>query len=208
MDRVFLLLIVLTITSLGGFTQNNDRKIKAEKFLKSKNLKIKNLDHTGFELHFNCDSIPFLKQTAGDSTKIWTAMIISWYEQDELIRKIENNKFGRTQYINSIGEDGRFELVDMHETIFISRNDSLYQMDRFIKPKLIFHPAMFSGGQNSVKLKKKYNYQGDKIFLGKKWVENGLTNYTIIITNKGKNTEYSFTFDPTLRFINWENCKK
>jgi len=164
----------------------------------------------GFRLHLNCDSALFLKKIFGDTTKIWTASTLSWYELDELMGHIDNDKLGKTQYVNSVGEDGRVELVNMHETTFVKRNDSLYQMSRFIKPKLIFHPDMFSNGREAVKLDKKFNYEGDSIVLGRQWISNNLKHYYIIIENQedGEPTAYSFTFDENLKFIYWEDCER
>ena len=211
MDRVFF--IALTIFSIG-FTDCTrresavDKKSQRLQFLRDNGLVLKELKLDRFRLHFNCDSVLFLKQTFGDTTKIWTASMLSWNEPGELLEKIDRKKFGKSQYINSVAEDGRFELVDMHETTFVKRNDSLYQMSRFINPKLIFHPSMFSNGQQSVKLDKKFNYEGDSIVLGRMWSDNDLKHYYIIVKNidDGGPTEYSFTFDENLRFIYWEDC--
>lgn len=136
--------------------------------------------------------------------------MLSWYELDELKENIDLEKFGRTQYINSVGDDGRVELVDMHETTFVKRNDSLYQMSRFIKPKLIFHPGMFLNGQDSVKIGNKFNYEGDSVVLDSAWTEKGLKHYSIIIKNNKDTgpTAYSFTFDENLKFIYWEDCER
>lgn len=188
----------------------NEIKLASLQFLRENHLGIRTLSLDGFELHFNCDSVPFLKRSIGDTTRIWTASTTSLYEVHKITEKINPEKFGRTQYINSVGEDGRIELVNMHETVFIKRNDSLYQTSRFIKPKLIFHPRMFSDGRQSVRLNEKYNYERDSIVLGRSWIENNLKHYYIIVANRqnGENTAYSFTFDENLKFIYWENCKQ
>jgi len=199
-----------------GFTscrQNNtpvDKKSQTLQFLRDNHLGLKELKLEGFKLRMNCDSALFLKATFDDTTKIWTASMLSWYELDELKENIDEEKFGRTQYINSVGDDGRVELVDMHETTFVKRNDSLFQMSRFIKPKLIFHPDMFSNGQESVRIDKKFNYEGDSIVLDTAWTDKGLKHYSIIIENNKDTgpTAYSFTFDENLRFIYWEDCER
>ena len=186
----------------------DDRRSKTMEFLSKNHLEAKKLNKEGFELHFNCDSVPFLKRRVGDTTKIWTASILSMYEQGELLDEIDKTKFGQTQYINSVDIEGRIELVNMHETTFVHRNDSLFEMSRFIKPKLIFHPGMFSNGKDIIALDERVNYERDKIILGRKWILDGLNTYDIIIANEYDNTEYSYTFDENLRFIYWENCRK
>jgi len=212
MDRVIFVLTIVTLIGLSSCGRKNspvDKKSLTLQFLHDNNMRLKELNLDGFRLHQNCDSALFLKRTHNDTTKIWTARTLSWYELDELTENIKNEKFGRTQYINSVGDDGRVELVDMHETTFVRRNDSLYQMSRFIKPKLIFHPDMFLNGRQGVKLDKKLNYEGDSIVLGRSWTDKDLKHYYIIIKNNEDGpTEYSFTFDENLKFIYWEDCDK
>jgi hypothetical protein len=213
MDRV---IFVLTIVILIGFVscrRNDspaDKRSQALQFLQDNNLGLKEVKLSGFKLHLNCDSALFLKGAFGDTTKIWTASTLSLYELDELTEHINNDKFGKSQYINSVGEDGRVELVNMHETTFVKRNDSIYEMSRFTKPKLIFHPDMFSNEREAVKLDKKFNYEGDSIVLARQWVSNNLKHYSIIIKNQedGEPTAYSFTFDENFKFIYWEDCER
>jgi hypothetical protein len=211
MDRVIFVLTIVTVIGFSSCRQTPvDKKYQALQFLRDNNLGLKDLKLERFKLHLNCDSALFLKGTFDDTTKIWTASTLSWYELDELKENIDKEKFGRTQYINSVGDDGRVELVDMHETTFVKRNDSLYQMSRFIKPKLIFHPDMFSNGQESVKIDKKFNYEGDSIVLDKTWTDKALKHYSIIVRNNKDTgpTAYSFTFDENLKFIYWEDCER
>ena len=212
MERVIFVLTIVILIGSGSCKRNDshsDKKSRALQFLQDNNLGLKELKLGGFKLHLNCDSALFLKGAFGDTTKIWTASTLSWYELDELTEHINKDKFGKSQYINSVGEDGRVEVVNMHETTFVKRNDSIYQMSRFIKPKLIFHPNMFSNGREAVKLDKKFNYEGDSIVLGQQWVNNNLKHYYIIIENQedGEPTAYSFTFDENLKFIYWEDCE-
>jgi hypothetical protein len=211
MDRVIFVLTIATLVGFGSCRPTTvDKKSQALQFLRDNNLELKELNLERFKLHLNCDSALFLKGTFDDTTKIWTASTLSWHELDELKENINKEKFGRTQYINSVGDDGRVELVDMHETTFVKRNDSLYQMSRFIKPKLIFHPDMFSNGRESVRIDKKLNYEGDSIVLDRAWSDNGLKHYSIIVKNNKDTgqTAYSFTFDENLRFIYWEDCER
>lgn len=202
------------IVAVGDVPPNEER-LAALRLLRENNLELKKLHLDGFQLHFNCDSIPFLKKTTGDTTRIWTTSEESCYYMDNLKedikplkKSIHPEKFGKTQYID-VNENGRVSLVTMHETTFVKRNDSLYHFNRFIKPKLIFHPGMFIDDRKSIKLEKKYNYKGDSIVLGRSWVDKGLKHYYIIVMNHEDNelTQYSFTFDENLRFIYWEDCK-
>lgn len=212
MDRVIFVLTIGTFIGLFSCGRKDspvDKKSQTLQFLHDNNMGLKELRLDGFKLHLNCDSALFLKRTFNDTTKIWTASTLSWFELGELKENIKKEKFGRTQYINSVGGDGRVELVDMQETTFVKRNDSLYQMSRFIKPKLIFHPDMFLNGRQAVKLDKKFNYEGDSIVLGRSWTDKDLTHYYIIIKNNEDGpTEYSFTFDENLKFFYWEDCDK
>jgi hypothetical protein len=213
MERVIFVFTVVILIGLGSCRRNDppaDKKSQALQFLQDNHLGLKELKLDGFKLHLNCDSALFLKGAFDDTTKIWTASTLSRYELDELPEHINKDRFGKSQYINSVGQDGRVELVNMHETTFVKRNDSIYQMSQFIQPKLIFHPDMFSNGREAVKLDKKFNYEGDSIVLGRQWVSNNLKHYYIIIENKedGEPTAYSFTFDENLKFIDWEDCER
>jgi hypothetical protein len=207
--HVLACVILFSFSSCKRADSELDKRSQTLQFLHDNNLLLKQLRRSGFELHVNCDSALFLKGMFGDTTKIWTPSTLSMFEVDELNENIGKNKFGNSQYINSVAEDGRVELVDMQETTFIKRNDSLYQMSRFIKPKLIFHPKMFSNGRNAIKVDKKFNYKADSVLLEREWIRNDLKHYHITIKNQEAigPTAYSFSFDQNLKFIAWENCE-
>jgi len=189
--------------------QEDPKKQKAVEILKKSGIKLRDIkSHNGFTVHYNCDSIPFLKKLAGDTIKIWTESNNTAIEiQDfELVRKDKN--FSKTIYVKDIFNDGRILVARMHETVLISRRDSLYEVYNK-KPKLIFHPKMFSQG-NKIKLSSKVNFMRDEIFLQKEWIENGKKCYTVRINNNETSiqTSYAYSFDENLRFIYWEDCNQ
>ena len=211
---IILLLAILFSSSL--FSQGFDEYAemhKTEKWLQAKGIKLRYIQsHDGYIVHYNCDSVPFLKKVIDDTIKIWTeagnfAMDVSDVEQ-----YISRDNFGKSSYIHAVLSDGRVTLSGMHETVFIFRHDSLYEIESGYEkegPKLIFHPKMFTGGKTKVKLGKKYNYLQDQIVQERTWIENGVKCYTIRINNKGDGDEttYSYTFDEKIHFIYWEDCK-
>ncbi len=182
--------------------KGNEAKQKTIELLSSKKVKLREIkNHNGFIVHYNCDSVPFLKKQVGDTIKIWTEAFNWTQDISELDKHLADTRYGKTLYIKEILNDGSITVSGMHETVFIYRNDSLYEVDA--KPRLIFHPKMFVNSKK-VKLSKTVNYLGDKIILEKKWKEKGKDCYTIRIENT--ETAYAYTFDKNMRFIYWEDC--
>jgi hypothetical protein len=101
MNRVIFISILLIVgVSFYRCTRSHsaaNRRLQSLQFLRDNKLELKKLQRSGFELHFNCDSVPFLKSTKGDTTKIWTASVLSWYEQHALEDNIDIEKFGQSQ---------------------------------------------------------------------------------------------------------------
>lgn len=82
----------------------------------------------GFKVYYNCDSLLFMRGNFGDTIKIWTSGV-DWYQSLEQFKEIIKNKsFGVTQFAKSIDHDGRIYVSSYHQTEFIYRNDSLYEI--------------------------------------------------------------------------------
>jgi len=210
-----LLLIILAIFQSNFlFAQRDWRGIEyfqTVSYLKKNNIPIGLLiPNDGFIVHYNCDSVPFLKKISDDTIKIWTASISSAYDVKKAKKLAANKKFSKTQYLE-VMDDGRIWFTTMHETIFLHRNDSLFEFGVDIKPyqfKLIFTPKMFVDSTLKVKLPSSCNYKEDEVELENQWTENNKKCYTIRINNQYKNdkTSYSYTFSEDIVFLNWENC--
>jgi hypothetical protein len=210
---IILIAILFNPSLYSQVVDENAEMHKTKRWLKDKGIKLRFIkSHNGYAVYYNCDSIPFLRKVVGDTVKIWTEAANFAMDISDVEKYMSQDNFGKTQYVKDIFSDGRVSLSGMHETIFISRHDSLYEIESGYEeegPKLIFHPKMFTGGKTKVKLNKKYNYLQDQIVLERTWMEGGVRCYTIRINNKedGEETTYSYTFDQNIHFVYWENCK-
>ncbi len=82
----------------------------------------------GFNVYYSCDSLLFMKGVFGDTIKIWTSTS-DWYQSiDEFKEAISNPDFGVTQFAKDIDADGRIYVSTYHQTEFVYRNDSLYEI--------------------------------------------------------------------------------
>jgi hypothetical protein len=64
----------------------------------------------------------------GDTIRIWTSGG-DWYQSlDQFKDIIKNQSFGITQFVKSIENDGRIFVSTYHQTEFIYRNDSLFEI--------------------------------------------------------------------------------
>jgi hypothetical protein len=206
-------ILILVICHFSFSQDNGSAEIRNTKaFLQRKQLHLRQIiSHDGFVVHYNCDSIPFLKKVVKDTIKIWTESANFAMSVENLDKYTAGSDFGRTIYIKDILSDGRITVSGMHQTIFISRNDSLFEIESGYEkegPKLIFHPRMFINGRKKVILNKKYNYLGDQIILEQTWTKKGKRCYVIRINNKDGEweTSYSYAFDEDMHFIFWETC--
>jgi hypothetical protein len=98
-------------------------------FIKEKGIKLNTVTPPpGFNVYYNCDSLLFMKGTFGDTIKIWTSSM-DWYQDLEEFKDIlKNERFGVTQFVKSIDNEGRIFVSSYHQTEFISRNDSLFEI--------------------------------------------------------------------------------
>lgn len=82
----------------------------------------------GFKVYYNCDSLLFMRGNFGDTIKIWTSGSDSYQSLIQFKDIIKNQSFGITQFVKSIDNDGRIYVSTYHQTEFIYRNDSLFEM--------------------------------------------------------------------------------
>ena len=82
----------------------------------------------GFKIYYNCDSLLFMRGSFGDTIKIWTSGS-DWYQNLDQFKEImKNQSFGKTQFAKNIDNDGRIYVSTYHQTEFIYRNDSLFEI--------------------------------------------------------------------------------
>jgi len=98
-------------------------------FIKANGIKLNTVTPpTGFSVYYNCDSLLFMKGIFGDTIKIWTPGT-DWYNEIENVKDLLHSKsFGVTQFVKSIDGDGRLYVSTYHQTVFIYRNDSLFEI--------------------------------------------------------------------------------
>src|SRR5574343_759807 len=123
----FLILSLVTANVL--YAQNSLKLDSAINFIKVHGIKLNTVTPpAGFKVYYNCDSLLFLKGSFGDTIKIWTSAM-DWYQDLEEFKEIiKNESFGKTQFVKSIGNDGRIYVSSYHQTELIYRNDSLFEI--------------------------------------------------------------------------------
>ena len=111
------------------YAQNSLKLDSTIDFIKEKGIKLNTvIPPSGFNVYYNCDSLLFMKGTFGDTIKIWTSAM-NWYQDLEEFKDIlKNERFGVTQFVKSIDNDGRIFVSSYHQTEFIFRNDSLFEI--------------------------------------------------------------------------------
>jgi len=83
----------------------------------------------GYATYYNCDSMLFVRGNFADTIKIWTPGI-EWAHTLEQFKEVTNKpEYGKTVFPKSILSDGRVLVANYMETIFVFRNDSLYQIE-------------------------------------------------------------------------------
>jgi hypothetical protein len=122
--------ILIVVTANFLHAQNSLRLDSTIDFIRVKEIKLNTVTPpAGFNVYYNCDSLLFMKGTFGDTIKIWTPAT-DWYQGLEVFREtIKNKRFGKTQFVKSIDNDGRIYVSSYHQTEFIYRNDSLFQIE-------------------------------------------------------------------------------
>jgi hypothetical protein len=124
------LLILILVTANILHAQNSLKLDSTIDFIREKEIKLNTVTPpAGFSVYYNCDSLLFMKGTFGDTIKIWTPAT-EWYQDLEKFKEIiKNERFGKTQFAKSIDNDGRIYVSSYHQTEFIYRNDSLFQIE-------------------------------------------------------------------------------
>ncbi len=123
----FLILFLLAANVL--YAQHTLQYDSTISFIKSRGIKINSADPPpGFTVYYNCDSLLFMKGIFGDTIKVWTPAM-DWYQDLEEFKNIlKDEGFGSTEFVKSIDPDGRIYVSSYHETVFIYRHDSLFEM--------------------------------------------------------------------------------
>ena len=111
------------------YAQNSVKLDSAINFIKGQGIKLNTVTPpAGFKVYYNCDSLLFMKGIFRDTIKIWTPAM-DWYQDlEEFKDVIKNESFGMTQFVKSIDDDGRIYVSSYHQTEFIYRNDSLFEI--------------------------------------------------------------------------------
>ena len=96
----------------------------------------------GYETYYNCDSMLFVRGNFDDTIKIWTPGI-EWMHTLEQFKEVANKpEFGKTVFPKSISSDGRILVDSYMETVFVFRNDSLYQIEDTVSKPPEYYSTM------------------------------------------------------------------
>lgn len=117
------------MTSNVLYAQNTLKLDSAINFITGQGIRVNTvIPPAGFTVYYNCDSLLFMKGIFGDTIKVWTSAM-DWYQDLEEFKDIiKNESFGKTQFIKSVDNDGRIYVSSYHQTEFIYRNDSLFEI--------------------------------------------------------------------------------
>ncbi|SHN44536.1 hypothetical protein SAMN05216311_117120 [Chitinophaga sp. CF418] len=123
------LLILSILTPVLLYSQNSTAFDSTINFFRQRGIKLNTvIPPPGFNVYYNCDSLLFMRGNFGDTIKIWTSGS-DWYQSlDQFKDIIKNQNFGMTQFVKSIDNDGRIYVSTYHQTEFIYRNDSLFEI--------------------------------------------------------------------------------
>ncbi len=124
-----LLLILPSLITTLLYSQTSSKLDSTLTFFKEQGIKLNTVTPpTGFKVYYNCDSLLFMKGIFGDTIKIWTSAM-DWYQTlGEFKNIIKSKNYGVTEFAKSIDQDGRVYVSSYHQTEFIYRNDSLYEI--------------------------------------------------------------------------------
>jgi hypothetical protein len=129
--------IIYLLISRSALSQNDSTYISSWDYFQSNKLALNVIEPPkGFNLFYNCDSMLFVRGDFSDTIKIWTPGIEWAHTLGQFKEVIRKPEYGKTVFAKSIMSDGRILVVNCMETVFIFRNDSLYQIeDTVSKPK-------------------------------------------------------------------------
>lgn len=138
-------IILLSILIPGrSFSQDSINFISTWKYFKENHIALNVIEPPqGCQVYYNCDSMLFVRGDFSDTIKIWTPGV-EWNYTLEQFETLKNKpEYGMTIFPKSILLDGRIIVESYWETIFVFRNDSLYEIDDSLsKPPEYFDMAV------------------------------------------------------------------
>ena len=142
--RHILVLIGILITN-SVQSQSGTKINEAYSFITQNKIKLNAVTAPkGFKIYYNCDSMLFMKGNFGDTIKIWTPGIEGYEELEEFEKTMKNEKYGKTIFAKEVYSDGRIMVEYYHETQFIYRNDSLFEIKNIAEFPLSKNLVSFS----------------------------------------------------------------
>lgn len=135
-----LIVIICWLISCKALSQADGDFVSSWNYFKENKLALNVIEPPkGFNLYYNCDSILFVRGNFSDTIKIWTPGVEWAHTLDQFKDVVSKPNYGKTIFAKSILSDGRILVVNCMETVFIFRNDSLYEIeDTVSKPKEYF----------------------------------------------------------------------
>lgn len=132
-----LIAISSLLISVSASSQGDSNFISSWNYFKANKLALNVIEPPkGFNLFYNCDSMLFVRGDFSDTIKIWTPGVEWAHTLVQFKEVMSKPEYGKTVFAKSIMSDGRILVVNSMETVFIFRNDSLYQIeDTVSKPK-------------------------------------------------------------------------
>ena len=128
---LFFLFILKLVFTYG---QTSSEWEKAKNFLELNNIKLNKVNPPkGFKVYYNCDSMLFLRGNFKDTIKIWTPSVGQPQELKIFKETLKDKDYGITVFAEQIFDDGRIMVEYYHQTEFIFRKDSLYQIENTVK---------------------------------------------------------------------------
>lgn len=123
------LIILSSLITTFLYSQNKASYDSTITFFKEHGIKLNTvIPPIGFNVFYNCDSLLFMRGNFGDTIKIWTTGL-DWYQNlQQFTETIKNEQFGKTQFAKNVDNDGRIYVSTYHQTEFIYRSDSLYEI--------------------------------------------------------------------------------
>jgi hypothetical protein len=99
-------------------------------YFQSNNIALNSLQPpSGYVVSYNCDSMLFVRGNFSDSIKIWTPGVEWVYTLHQFQEMKKDPRYGNSVLAKSILPDGRIYVATYMETIFIFRNDSLFEIE-------------------------------------------------------------------------------
>ena len=137
--RAVLLIILLAISD-KLLSQDSTSIRTTWKFLQDSKISLNTLQvPKGYAVSYNCDSLLFVRGDFSDTIKIWTPGMEWAHTLEQFSEATKKQDFAKTAFARAILSAGRILVASYIETIFIFRNDSLFQIeDTVCKPDEYF----------------------------------------------------------------------